>query len=143
MSTDNRNDNELVPHAKYMCLSCDHSERVVGKKGEYQEVRLCPRCNGLYVDKWKLSKYKHLKNEQKVKGNLLVIELRDETAVPKVFYEGEEITGKVRISFDWETKTEELGSGGTEYNIEYADAKDGEAIKKGIGLARGKYVFKG
>ena len=70
---------------------------------------------------------------------LLIIELQDETSVPRVFYQGEEITGKIRVSFDWETRTDELG--GTMYNIDYAESKCKEPIHKGIGLARGKYVY--
>lgn len=82
------------------------------------------------------------KEEKKSSEPLLVIELHDETAVPKVFYQGEEITGgKARISFDWETKTMELGSGGTNYNIEYAEVINKELVHKGIGLARGKYTY--
>jgi len=68
---------------------------------------------------------------------LLVIELHDETAVPKVFYQGEEITNKVRVSFEWETRTDELG--GTAYNIDYVEVVNKEPIHKGVGLARGKY----
>ena len=69
---------------------------------------------------------------------LLTIELQDETAVPKVFYDGEEITNKVMVSFDWETRTDEYG--GTSYNIEHIELVNGEPIRKGVGLARGKYA---
>lgn len=51
------------------------------------------------------------------KGNLLVIELKDETSVPKVFYKGEEIELKQNISFDWDTDTEFMG--GLSYAIEH------------------------
>lgn len=70
---------------------------------------------------------------------LLTIELQDEDSVPKVIYNGEEITGKVRVSFDWETKTEVIG--GTRYNIEHLDNSHKDPTVKGYGLARGKYAF--
>lgn len=72
---------------------------------------------------------------------LLTIELQDETAVPKVFYEGEEITNKMRISFDWLTRGDLSNSGGTKFNIEHFDTDDKEAILKGVGLSRGKYAM--
>lgn len=71
---------------------------------------------------------------------LLTIELQDETSVPKVFYEGEEITHKARVSFDWETEKAMPNSGGTKFNIDYVDVMNGGPIQKGIGLARGKYL---
>lgn len=72
---------------------------------------------------------------------LLIIELQDETSVPKVFYEGEEITGKVRVLFDWVTEGAETLTGGTKYNIEYHEMGHEDIVKKGIGLCRGKYAL--
>ncbi|MFA1819016.1 hypothetical protein ACDX78_02230 [Virgibacillus oceani] len=54
---------------------------------------------------------------------LLVIELQDETSVPKVFYKGEEITKKIHIHFDWDTDTS--FPGGLSYAIEHADMDNG------------------
>lgn len=72
---------------------------------------------------------------------LLTIEIENETAVPKVFYEGKEITDMVRISFSWDTKTAELGSGGTRFNVEHVDVVNDEPVQKGVDLARGKYLY--
>lgn len=71
---------------------------------------------------------------------LLTIELQDETSVPKVFYKGEEIEYKTRVSFDWETEGCMPDSGGTKLNIEHLEANEQGPIKKGIGLYRGKYA---
>jgi len=80
-------------------------------------------------------------NKLKKKEPLLTIELQDETAVPKVFYEGKEITGKVRVSFDWLTNGMEPLSGGTKFNIEHCETGHKDLVKKGIGLRRGKYAI--
>ncbi|RWQ75866.1 zf-TFIIB domain-containing protein [Bacillus sp. AS_3] len=41
------------------CLVCDHQIKTYqSSKDEYQEVTVCPKCNGAFVDKWKLEKYK-------------------------------------------------------------------------------------
>ena len=65
-------ENEIVTHAKYECLSCEHTDIVSGKRKEYSEVQLCPQCNGLYIDAWKLEKYKHLKPKRKSNGELKI-----------------------------------------------------------------------
>lgn len=65
-------ENEIVTHAKYKCLSCEHTDPVRGKRREYSEVRLCPKCNGLFVDIWNLEKYKHLKPKRKPVGELKI-----------------------------------------------------------------------
>ena len=48
---------------------------------------------------------------------LLSIELENETAIPKVFYKGEEITGINHISFAWDTK-DTYSQGGLSYAVE-------------------------
>ncbi len=53
---------------------------------------------------------------------LLQIELKDEKSIPKVFYKGEEITGKAQINFDWITRGSR-NLGGMKFNIEHADEK--------------------
>lgn len=75
------------------------------------------------------------------KEPLLTIELQDETSVPKVFYEGKEITEKIRVSFGWITKDAEPLSGGTEFNVEYHEGGHGDLVKKRISLARGKHAL--
>ncbi|UOQ85683.1 hypothetical protein [Gracilibacillus salinarum] len=83
--------------------------------------------------------YEHM-NERN--GNpLLTIELVNEESVPKVFYEGEKITKKIRVSFDWETETDEFG--GTRYNIEHYVTGHGFPTRRGYRLERGKYEFEG
>lgn len=83
----------------------------------------------------------HFMKNSKEEPPLLQIELENETAVPKVFYEGKEITRKVRVSLDWDTRKLKPDSGGARYNIEYADVVNGEPVQKGVGLARGKYLY--
>ncbi|OQR56196.1 hypothetical protein [Bacillus sp. CDB3] len=70
------------------CLACGHQDKVYHpSKEEYKEVTVCPKCNGAFVDMFKLGKYKQ----------------SDIDAVPIVLYKGEEIKGRVRVSFDWKT----------------------------------------
>ncbi|MBS4198604.1 hypothetical protein KHA93_02940 [Bacillus sp. FJAT-49732] len=76
-----------------------------------------------------------------VETPLLTIELENETAVPKVFYKGEEITRKIRIAFGWETKKADEESGGIMYDINFAEIVDEIPIQKGYGLRRGKFAF--
>ncbi|MGG0262718.1 hypothetical protein ABEY48_30785 [Bacillus mycoides] len=83
------------------CLACGHQDRVnYPSKEEYQEVTVCPKCHGAFVDMWKLEKYKQ--SNETVEPLLQIVQ-SDVDAVPVVFYKGEEIKGKVRISFDWKT----------------------------------------
>ncbi|MED2128934.1 hypothetical protein P4V88_27500 [Bacillus thuringiensis] len=42
------------------CLACDYQIKTYqAPEDEYQEVTVCPKCNGAFVDVWKLEKYKH------------------------------------------------------------------------------------
>jgi Zn-finger nucleic acid-binding protein len=43
--------------AVYRCLCCDHEERIRGNKDEYSELKVCPKCNGAFVDIWMIGKY--------------------------------------------------------------------------------------
>lgn len=99
---------------KRICLVCNHSDVTYGTKGEHKDIVSCPKCNGSFVDVWLKGKY-----ADNNKMPLLTIELQDETSVPKVIYKGEEITGKVNVSFDWDTDT--LDVGGTTYVIEHRE----------------------
>ncbi|MGE6501164.1 hypothetical protein ACQKF0_12620 [Bacillus wiedmannii] len=91
---------------KAVCLVCGHQDRVNHpSKKEYQEVTVCPKCNGAFVDVWKLGKYKQLDNTQSNKEPLLTITLTDIDAVPIVHYKGKQIDRKLRVAFDWESKT--------------------------------------
>lgn len=52
-----------------------------------------------------------------MKEKYLVIELDELGDVPRVFYKGEEITMKEFINFQWQTRTDEIGS--TDVIIDY------------------------
>lgn len=73
----------------YKCLCCGYSSK----------EKVCPICSGAFADTWYIQK--HLPKEE---NKLLVIELDDINAVPKIYYKGEEVTHKMRVSFDWMTK---------------------------------------
>ncbi|KMN42062.1 hypothetical protein ACT1UG_22610 [Bacillus paramycoides] len=83
------------------CLVCGHQGKVYRtSKEEYKEVTVCPKCNGAFVDMYKLEKYRQSNDTEEP---LLQIVQSDIDAVPVVLYKGEEIKGKVRVSFDWKT----------------------------------------
>ena len=48
------------------CLVCGHQDKVyrTSKEG-YQEVTVCPKCNGAFVDMYKLGKYEKNINQHK------------------------------------------------------------------------------
>lgn len=81
---------------EYECAECGHTERFNRRVNNYE--CLC--------DKQK---------------PLLTIELQDEHAVPKVFYQGKEVTHKLKVALDWETKRGHELTGGVEFIIEYFD----------------------
>lgn len=83
------------------CLACDYQIKTYrSPEEEYQEVTVCPKCNGAFVDVFRLVKYKQ--SNETVEPLLQIVQ-SDVDAVPVVLYKGEEIKGKVRISFDWKT----------------------------------------
>ncbi|WP_316277768.1 hypothetical protein [Bacillus cereus] len=85
------------------CLVCGHQDRVnYPSKEEYQEVTVCPKCNGAFVDMWKLEKYKQFNETVEP---LLTITLTDIDAKPIVHYKGKQIDRKLRVAFDWETQS--------------------------------------
>ncbi|MCC2249090.1 hypothetical protein JUJ52_03835 [Virgibacillus sp. AGTR] len=77
----------------------------------------------------------------KDKTSLLVIELENETAVPKVVYKGEEINGKENVHLNWETKTQEGLSGGMELKLDHYISGKSAPAKETIHLQTGKYVL--
>lgn len=103
------------------CLACDYRIKTYqAPKEEYQEVTVCPKCNGAFVDMWKLGKYKQ--SNEGVEPLLQIVQ-SDVDAVPVVLYKGEEIKGKVRVSFDWETDGQHRKSG-TYIHIEHVEDDD-------------------
>ncbi|GIP63353.1 hypothetical protein J32TS6_19080 [Virgibacillus pantothenticus] len=61
---------------------------------------------------------------------LLVIELENETAVPKVIYKGKEIRLKRHIYFDWTTRTGEPTEGGLTYIVEHYEREEHPAVNR-------------
>lgn len=91
---------------KAVCLVCGYQDRVnhLSKK-EYQEVTVCPECNGAFVDVWKLGKYKQLNGSKTSEEPLLTITLTDIDAIPIVNYKGKQTDRKLRVAFDWESQS--------------------------------------
>lgn len=133
---------EIITHATYKCLCCGYRDKVRGKRKDYKEINVCPKCDGAFVDIYHLHKYQTKSPAKDIEVTpLLVIELENETAVPKVFYQGEEITRKTRVAFGWETKKADVESEGLMYDINYFEPVDGVTCRRGYGLRRGKYSF--
>ncbi|MEK4502789.1 hypothetical protein [Bacillus sp. FSL R12-0069] len=102
------------------CLACDYRIKTYqALEDEYQEVTVCPKCNGAFVDMWKLEKYKQ--SNESVEP-LLQIVLSDINAVPVVLYKGEEIKQRIRISFDWKTNINRQS--GAYIHIEHGEADE-------------------
>lgn len=70
------------------------------------------------------------------KTSFLAIELDNEdSTLPRVFHEGKEITNKVRVHFDWKTRTDQPGK--LEVNVEYYKLEDQvEPRITGIGIEK-------
>lgn len=52
------NDIKKTYYSRFKCLVCGHSEVLhFDSKEEFQEVTVCPKCNGAFVDKFKIGKY--------------------------------------------------------------------------------------
>lgn len=58
---------------------------------------------------------------------LLKIELDDINSIPKIYYKGQQYTGLVRVSFDWETRGIDPKQG-TYIHIEHIDSNANEGI---------------
>lgn len=85
------------------CLVCDYRIKTYqSPKDKYQEVTICPKCNGAFVDMFKLEKYKQ---SNKTVEPLLTITLTDIDAKPIVHYKGKQIDRKLRVAFDWESQS--------------------------------------
>lgn len=71
--------------------------------------------------------------------NYLVIEMDQETSVPRVFYKGQEITNKLGVNFTWETSTTDMG--GTELSIEHAVLDGPRLMVNTISERFGRFAF--
>ncbi|HFK1458510.1 TPA: hypothetical protein ACGXMC_004217 [Bacillus cereus] len=67
-------------------------------KEEYKEVTVCSKCNGAFVDMFKLEKYKQ--SNETVEPLLTDIDVK-----PIVHYKGKQIDRKLRVAFDWESQS--------------------------------------
>lgn len=85
-------ENEIVTLAYYQCLCCEHKERLEGKRSDYSEVKVCPKCNGAFVDSFALGKYKKkdTSNSSYVKR---IIEQRLEQLNKQIQYTVDDIEG--------------------------------------------------
>ncbi|MDC7971737.1 MULTISPECIES: hypothetical protein [Bacillus] len=61
---------------KAVCLVCGHQDKVYhSSKEEYQEVTVCPKCNGAFVDAWELGKYeKHINKHKECEHKYQVLD---------------------------------------------------------------------
>lgn len=119
----------------YECLCCGNYERVDFPKEEYQEVRVCPKCNGAFVDKWMLAKYKQNDVGKISEPKLLQIELDNYSNTPKVFMNGAEIKGKISISFNWKTRDADTPKQVPNFEIVYCDKEETIPVIKTIAFS--------
>ncbi|WP_459503067.1 hypothetical protein [Bacillus sp. C1] len=86
------------------CLACDYQIKTYqSPKDEYQEITVCPKCTGAFVDVFKLAKYKQSNDIKASEEPLLQIVQSDINDVPVVLYKGQKLNKKIRVSFDWKT----------------------------------------
>ncbi|MEN3132513.1 hypothetical protein [Bacillus albus] len=107
------------------CLACGYRIKTYqAPEDKYQEVTVCPKCKGAFIDVWKLGgKYKQSDDIKGKEEPLLQIILPDINAVPIVLYKGEEIKGRIRVSFDWKTN-DFHDKFGTYIHIEHAECTE-------------------
>lgn len=107
--------NDIKSKINRVCLDCGHNQTTYVTKKDYKAVITCPVCSGAFVDVWAKGKY--------TKGNkkpLIKIELEDINSIPKVTYDGRDITNRCHVDFKWITKSDEC-AGGAMFEIEYID----------------------
>lgn len=101
-----------------ICLRCKFKDSM---EDDGQHVKVCPKCDGAFVDAWRSETYR--KNNQ---TPLLTIELQNESSAPKFIYKGKEIKFKRNISFEYNSDAE--SPGGLFYSVEHFE--DGGWTKK-------------
>jgi hypothetical protein len=107
-----------VTLAVYKCICCGHSDRVTGEKEDYSEVKVCPKCNGAFVDSYHIAKYKQV-NDLKP---LLEITVTDLNSVPVIKYKGETINNLDYVNYNWSTRTaKENGNHSLHFKHYYSD----------------------
>ena len=100
---------------KAQCLVCDHKGIVLhNSKEEYQEVSVCPKCNGAFVDTWKLHKY--LNNTD----NQIEITMTNPNEPPKIKLNGQAIQGIISLEYKYETKDDQ-SQGQHNFVLKYCD----------------------
>ncbi|SEQ23281.1 hypothetical protein SAMN05216232_1978 [Virgibacillus subterraneus] len=123
--------------AKYGCLKCKYEEVKRGNREEYVEVLVCPKCHGALVDQYRTAKY--IGGIDYVAGKninaLLIIELDNETAVPKVFYKGEQVKHLRDVDFEWNTETDVV-MGKLNIDIENVDTSGDKPVIKRTGVSK-------
>ncbi|MCK0471405.1 hypothetical protein [Halalkalibacter sp. APA_J-10(15)] len=112
---------EVIKSLEHICNSC--GAKLVVPEEKCKDGMRCPACNGHFVFTGKVETISFHGDGERLghQTPLLVIELENETAVPKVIYKGKEITKKANLFFDWETKTGDHSDGGLTYAIEYLE----------------------
>lgn len=110
----------------YKCLDCNTELKVTDRRAQMRDGMTCAVCDGrrFVAGQERITEIAEAAKEHLIKNNLLIIALEDETSVPKVFYKGEEVLFKKRISIDWETDTEDEESGGLTYAVEHQEKAD-------------------
>lgn len=123
-------------------ITCERCKTVVMMSSWYiHEGMKCPSCSQDLNDSianGTSKTYEPPCSDVNTCKPLLTIELQDESAVPKVFYKGEEIKARSHISFDWKTKQSHEGTGGLDMRIEHYD-NEIEALRI-IGRKRGEFM---
>lgn len=107
---------------KAQCLVCGHNDMVFhDSKDDYQEVRVCPKCNGAYVDIWKINKYLYNTDEE------IVITMTNPNNPPKIKLNGQAIEGIIGLDYRYKTK-DEKSPGQHNFTVKYCD-KESHVIR--------------
>lgn len=100
---------------KAQCLVCSHSGTVLHEsKEEYQEVTVCPKCNGAFVDTWKLPKYKNNTD------NEIEIFMTNPNQPPKIKLNGQTIEDIIELEYNYATRDNE-SQGQHNFTVKYCD----------------------
>jgi len=110
---------------KAQCLVCDHKGTVLhNSKEEYLEVTVCPKCNGAFVDTWKLHKYLNSTNNQ------MEITMTNPNEPPMIKLNGQVIEGIISLDYKYDTSDAE-SNGQHNFSIQYCD-KETSTIRTAV-----------